>query len=115
MKMRNLIAALLLTCSGIAHAATDLFTGGAGTLVGHDSNCALADTGAGETLTDLRIDGSGFCVQNNAFGQTRAFYTGTTVAAKSEIVIPIGAFVTVPSSEIAGVFIAGGTSNKGIE
>ncbi len=95
--------------------AQDLFTGAAGTLVSHDSGWNLADTADGETLTDIRIDGSGFAVQNNSFGQTRVYYAGTTVAAKSEIVVPVGAFATLPSSEAVVVFIAGGAGNKGIE
>jgi hypothetical protein len=94
--------------------STDLFTGSAATLVSHDANWALADTASGEVLTDLRIDGSGFCIQNASFGNTRAFYTGTTQAAKSEIVVPIGAFVTLPSSERVGVFVCGGTGSKGL-
>lgn len=95
--------------------ATDTFTGSAAALATHDSNWFLADTVAGESLADLRIDGSGFAFQNNGFGQTRAAYTGTTSAEKSEVVIPIGAFVTVASGELIGVALCASAGNKGFE
>lgn len=114
-KLLPLLALLGLCWASQAQAVTYTCTGSAGAMSAADANWALADTAAGETLTDLRLDGSGFCVQNNGFGQTRAYYTGTSVAAKAEIVVPVGAFATVQSSYGLGVFIAGGAGNKGIE
>lgn len=95
--------------------STDTFTGSAVALATHDSNWFLADTAAGESLADLGIDGSGFCVQNASFGQTRVAYTGTTSATKSEIVVPVGAFATVAGAYGVAAVICAAAGNKGFE
>src|SRR6185436_1528111 len=95
--------------------ATDNFTGSATTLATHDSNWQLADTGSGESLADLGIDGSGFCALTANFKAPFAMYNGTYSSQKSEIVIPVGAFATVPGSAAIAVLTCAGSSNKGFE
>jgi len=94
--------------------AQDLFSGSANPIATNDTNWALGSTSEGETLSDLRADGSGFCIQNNGFGSTSAFYTGTTEAAKSEIVIPQNAFSSANAGDRVGVFCCGGTGTRGL-
>lgn len=95
--------------------ATDNFVGSASTTIAaHDANWQLADTGAGESLSSMILDGSGFCVLTGTFKAPYAMYSGTTAAAKSEIVVPIGAFVTIGSDAVA-VLICSAAGNKGFE
>ncbi len=95
--------------------ASDSFTGSATTLAAHDSNWQLADTGAGESLADIGIDGSGFAKLTATFKNPFAMYSGTDSSQKSEIVIPVGAFATVVGAEAIAVTICGSSSNKGFE
>jgi hypothetical protein len=93
--------------------ATDLFTGVAATTIAtHDSNWFLGNTGNGEVLANLVLDGSGNCINSSTFGQPQALYTGTDSSQKSEIVIPKGSFVTISGTTV-GPCICGSTSNEG--
>jgi hypothetical protein len=107
---------LSVTAPAPVFAATDTFTGGSGLLSAHDANWTLGDTGSGESLANWSIDGSGFAIINATFKGPYIYYAGTDCTTqKSEIVVPIGAFATVPGASSAMVLTCVGTSNKGFE
>lgn len=92
--------------------ATDTYTGSAVALATHDANWT---SGPVDPVSDLGIDGSGFCKATSNFSTSFTYYAGGGATDKSEIVVPIGAFATLTNAgEYVGAFCNGGAASRGL-